>query len=105
MRNIEEDLDQNNNFIVGAFELIYITMNAKDLVENINIRLQLSQSEKENQIKNNLDIIMKSFSEEEQNKVRELYEAKDANLMNILESEMNEIKKAKASILNFLEKN
>jgi hypothetical protein len=105
MRNIEEDLDQNNNFIVGAFELIYITMNAKDLVENINIRLQLSQSEKENQIKNNLDIIMKSFSEEEQNKVRELYEAKDANLMNILESEMNDIKKAKASILNFLEKN
>ena len=48
---------------------------------------------------------MKSFSEEEQNKVRELYEAKDANLMNILESEMNDIKKAKASILNFLEKN
>jgi len=105
MRNIEEDLDQNNNFIVGAFELIYITMNVKDLVENINIRLHLSQSEKENQIKTNLDIIMKSFSEEEQNKVRELYEAKDANLMNILESEMNDIKKAKASILNFLEKN
>ena len=105
MRNIEEDLDQNNNFIVGAFELIYITMNVKDLVENINIRLHLSQSEKENQIKTNLDIIMKSFSEEEQNKVRELYEAKNNNLMNILESEMNDIKKVKASILNFLEKN
>ena len=105
MRNIEEDLDQNNNFIVGAFELIYITMNVKDLVENINIRLQLSQSEKENQIKTNLEIIMKSFTEEEQNKVRELYEAKDANLMNILESEMNDIKKAKTNILNFLEKN
>ena len=105
MRNIEEDLDQNNNFIVGAFELIYITMNVKDLVENINIRLQLSQSEKENQIKTNLEIIMKSFTEEEQNKVRELYEAKDANLMYILESEMNDIKKAKTNILNFLEKN
>ena len=105
MRNIEEDLDQNNNFIVGAFELIYITNNVKDLVENINIRLQLSQSEKENQIKTNLEIIMKSFSEEEQNKVRELYESKDAKLLNILESEMNDIKKAKASILNFLEKN
>ena len=104
MRNIEEDLEQNNNFIVGAFELIYTTMNVKDLVENINIRLQLSQSEKENQIKTNLEIIMKSFTEEEQNKVRELYEAKDSNLMNILESE-NDIKKAKASILNFLEKN
>ena len=105
MRNIEEDLDQNNNFIVGAFELIYITNNVKDLVENINIRLQLSQSEKENQILNKLEIIMKSCSEEEQNKVRELYESKDAKLMNILESEMNDIKKAKASILNFLEKN
>ena len=105
MRNIEEDLDQNNNFILGAFELIYITNNVKDLVENIKIRLELPQSEKENQIKTNLEIIMKSFTEEEQNKVRELYEAKDENLMNILESEMNDIKKAKASILNFLDKN
>ena len=66
--------------------------------------MQLSQVEKENQIKTNLEIIMKSFNEEEQNKVRELYEAKDSNLMNILESEMNDIKKVKSSILNFLEK-
>ena len=87
------------------FELVYITMNVKDLVENINIRLQLSQSEKENQIKTNLEIIMKSFTEEKQNKVKELYEAKDENLMYILESEMNDIKKAKTSILNLLGKN
>ena len=105
MRTIEEDLDQNNHFIVGAFELLYITNNVKDLVENINIRLQLPQNEKQNKIKTNLEIIMKSFNEEEQNKVRELYEAKDVNLMNILESEMDDIKKAKASILNFLDKN
>jgi len=104
MRIIEDDLEQNNNFITGAFELVYITHNVKDLVENLNIRLQLSQIEKENQIKTNLEIIMKSFNEDEQNKVRELYEAKDSNLMNILESEMNDIKKAKSSILNFLEK-
>ena len=104
MRIIEDDLEQNNNFITGAFELVYITHNVTDLVENLNIRLQLSQIEKENQIKTNLEIIMKSFNEDEQNKVRELYEAKDSNLMNILESEMNDIKKAKSSILNFLEK-
>ena len=105
MRIIENDLEQNANFITGSFELVYITMNVKDLVENINIRLQLSQSEKENQIKTNLEIIMKSFTEEKQNKVKELYEAKDENLMYILESEMNDIKKAKTNILNFLEKN
>ena len=46
---------------------------------------------------------MKSFNEEEQNKLRELYEAKDSKLMNILESEMNDIKKVKTSILNILE--
>ena len=102
MRIIENDLEQNANFITGSFELVYITMNVKDLVENINIRLQLSQSEKENQIKTNLEIIMKSFTEEKQNKVKELYEAKDENLMYILESEMNDIKKAKTSILNLL---
>ena len=105
MRIIENDLEQNANFITGSFELVYITMNVKDLVENINIRLQLSQSEKENQIKTNLEIIMKSFTEEKQNKVKELYEAKDENLMYILESEMNDIKKAKTSILNLLGKN
>ena len=104
IRIIDEDLEQNNNFISGVFELVYITKNVRDLVENLNIRLQLSQVEKENQIKTNLEIIMKSFNEEEQNKVRELYEAKDSNLMNILESEMNDIKKVKSSILNFLEK-
>ena len=104
IRIIDEDLEQNNNFISGVFELVYITNNVRDLVENLNIRLQLSQVEKENQIKTNLEIIMKSFNEEEQNKVRELYEAKDSNLMNILESEMNDIKKVKSSILNFLEK-
>ena len=104
IRIIEEDLEQNNSFISGAFELFYITNNVRDLVENLNIKLQLSQSEKENQIKTNLEIIMKSFNEEEQNKVRELYEAKDSNLMDILESEMNDIKKVKSSILNFLEK-
>ena len=48
---------------------------------------------------------MKSFTEEKQNKVKELYEAKDENLMYILESEMNDIKKAKTSILNLLGKN
>ena len=105
MRNIEEDLEQNNNFIIGAFELVYITNNVKDLVENIKIRIENSQSEKENQIKNNLDIIMKSFSEEKQNKLKELYEARNNDLMNIVESEMNDIKKVKASILNFLGKN
>jgi len=105
MRNIEEDLEQNNNFIIGAFELVYITNNVQDLVENIKIRIENSQKEKENQIKNNLDIIMKSFSEEKQNKLKELYEARNNDLMNILESEMNDIKKVKASILNFLGKN
>ena len=103
MRIIEDDLEQNNNFISGAFELVYVTNNVKELVENLNIRLQLSQSEKENQIKTNFEIIMKSFNEEEQNKLRELYEAKDSKLMNILESEMNDIKKVKTSILNILE--
>ena len=103
MRIIEDDLEQNNNFIYGAFELVYVTNNVKELVENLNIRLQLSQSEKENQIKTNFEIIMKSFNEEEQNKLRELYEAKDSKLMNILESEMNDIKKVKTSILNILE--
>ena len=103
MRIIEDDLEQNNNFISGAFELVYVTNNVKELVENLNIRLQLSQSEKENQIKTNFEIIMKSFNEEEQNRLRELYEAKDSKLMNILESEMNDIKKVKTSILNILE--
>ena len=41
MRNIEEDLDQNNQFVVGAFELLFVTMNVEDFVENLNIRLHL----------------------------------------------------------------
>ena len=119
MRNIEEDLDQNNHFVVGTFELLYVIMNVEDFVENLNIRLHLPEGEsaqnqnsnlaiddeKYNQIRNNLENIVKSFSEEDQNKIRELFEKKDINLLNILESEVNDIEKAKASILNFLGKN
>ena len=119
MRNIEEDLDQNNQFVVGTFELLYVIMNVEDFVENLNIRLHLPEGEsgqnqnsalaiddeKYNQIRNNLENIVKSFSEEDQNKIRELFEKKDINLLNILESEVNDIEKAKKSILNFLGKN
>ena len=119
MRNIEEDLDQNNQFVVGTFELLYVIMNVEDFVENLNIRLHMPEGEngqnqnsavaiddeKYNQIRNNLENIVKSFSEEDQNKIRELFEKKDINLLNILESEVNDIEKAKASILNFLGKN
>ena len=55
--------------------------------------------------KNNWEIILKSLSEDDQNKIRELFEKKDIYLLNILESEVNDIEKAKASILNFLGKN
>ena len=58
-----DNLEQNNNFIIGAFELVYITNNVQDLVENIKIRIENSQKEKENQIKNNLDIKNLSFKE------------------------------------------
>jgi hypothetical protein len=120
MRNIEEDLDQNNQFVVGAFELLFVTMNVEDFVENLNIKLHLpgegengqnqnstlpQDDEKYNQIRNNLEIIIKSLSEDDQNKIRELFEKKDIYLLNILESEVNDIEKAKASILNFLGKN
>ena len=119
MRNIEEDLDQNNQFVLGTFELLYVTMNIEDFVENLNIRLHLPEGEsgqnqnsalpiddeKYNQIRNNLENIVKSLSEEDQNKIRELFEKKDINLLNILESEVNDIEKAKKSILNFLGKN
>ena len=44
----------------------------------------MERNEKENQIKNNLDIIMKSLNEKQQNKIKELYDSKDKNLMNIL---------------------
>ncbi len=122
MRNIEEDLDQNNQFVVGAFELLFVTMNVEDFVENLNIRLHLpaegengqnqnpgltqdQDDEKFNQIKNNWEIILKSLSEDDQNKIRELIEKKDIYLLNILESEVNDIEKAKKSILNFLGRN
>jgi hypothetical protein len=119
MRNIEEDLDQNNQFVLGTFELLYVTMNIEDFVENLNIRLHLPEGEsgqnqnsalqiddeKYNQIRNNLENIVKSLSEEDQNKIRELFEKKDINLLNILESEVDDIEKAKTSILNFLGKN
>ena len=119
MRNIEEDLDQNNQFVLGTFELLFVTMNVEDFVENLNIRLHLPEGEagqnqnsslpiddeKYNQIRNNLEIIVKSLSEDDQNKIRELFEKKDTNLLNILESEVNDIEKAKKSILNFLGKN
>ena len=120
MRNIEEDLDQNNQFVSGAFELLYVTMNVEDFVENLNIKLHLPaegengqnansalplDDEKYNQIRNNLEIIVKSLSEDDQNKIRELFEKKDIYLLNILESEVNDIEKAKNSILNFLGKN
>ena len=119
MRNIEEDLDQNNQFVLGTFELLFVTMNVEDFIENINIRLHLPEGEagqnqnsslpiddeKYNQIRNNLENIVKSLSEDEQNKIRELFEKKDSNLLNILESEVNDIEKAKTSILNFLGKN
>ena len=119
MRNIEEDLDQNNPFVLGTFELLYVTMNVEDFVENLNVKLHLPEGEsgqnqnsamaiddeKYNQIRNNLEIIVKSLSEEDQNKIRELFEKKDINLLNILESEVNDIEKAKNSILNFLGKN
>ena len=120
MRSIEEDLDQNNQFILGTFELLYLTMNVEDFVENLNVKLHLPEGgesgqnqnsaiaiddEKYNQIRNNLDTIIKSLSEEDQNKIRELFEKKDINLLYILESEVNDIEKAKNSILNFLGKN
>ena len=119
MRNIEEDLDQNNQFVSGAFELLFVTMNVEDFVENLNIRLHHTEGEngqnqnsalpiddeKYNQIRNNLENIVKSLSEEDQNKIRELFEKKDINLLNILESEVDDIEKAKTSILNFLGKN
>jgi len=119
MRNIEEDLDQNNQFVLGTFELLFVTMNVEDFIENLNIRLHLPEGEagqnqnssipiddeKYNQIRNNLENIVKSLSEDEQNKIRELFEKKDSNLLNILESEVNDIEKAKTSILNFLGKN
>ena len=112
MRSIEEDLDQNNQFVLGTFELLYLTMNVEDFVENLNVKLHLpegengqNQNEKYNQIRNNLDTIIKSLSEEDQNKIRELFEKKDINLLYILESEVNDIEKAKNSILNFLGKN
>ena len=119
MRNIEEDLDQNNQFILGSFELLFVTMNVEDFVENLTIRLHIPEGEngqnqnsavalddeKYNQIRNNLELIVKSLSEDDQNKIRELFEKKDINLLNILESEVNDIEKAKTSILNFLGKN
>ena len=119
MRNIEEDLDQNNQFVLGTFELLFVTMNVEDFIENLNIRLHLPEGEagqnqnssipiddeKYNQIRNNLENIVKSLSEDEQNKIRELFEKKDSNLLNILESEVNDTEKAKTSILNFLGKN
>ena len=119
MRNIEEDLDQNNQFVLGSFELLFVTMNVEDFVENLNIRLHHSEGEngqnqnsalaiddeKYNQIRDNLENIVKSLSEEDQNKIRELFEKKDTNLLNILESEIDDIEKAKKSILNFLGKN
>ena len=112
MRSIEEDLDQNNQFILGTFELLYLTMNVEDFVENLNVKLHLpegengqNQNEKYNQIRNNLDTIIKSLSEEDQNKIRELFEKKDINLLYILESEVNDIEKAKNSILYLLGKN
>ena len=118
MRNIEEDLDQNNQFVLGTFELLFVTMNVEDFIENLNIRLHLPEGEtgqnqnssipiddeKYNQIRNNLENIVKSLSEDEQNKIKELFEKKDSNLLNILESEVNDIEKAKTSILNFLGK-
>ena len=119
MRDIEEDLDQNNQFVLGTFELLFVTMNVEDFIENLNIRLHLPEGEagqnqnssipiddeKYNQIRNNLENIVKSLSEDEQNKIRELFEKKDSNLLNILESEVNDTEKAKTSILNFLGKN
>ena len=104
---------------LGTFELLFVTMNVEDFVENLNIRLHLPEGEagqnqnsslpiddeKYNQIRNNLEIIVKSLSEDDQNKIRELFEKKDTNLLNILESEVNDIEKAKKSILNFLGKN
>ena len=112
MRSIEEDLDQNNQFVLGTFELLYLTMNVEDFVENLNVKLHLpegengqNQNEKYNQIRNNLDTIIKSLSEEDQNKIRELFEKKDINLLYILESEVNDIEKAKNSILYLLGKN
>ena len=62
MRNVEENLEENDNFIEGTFELIQITNNQKDLVENKYTRLQLSQREKENKIKTNLENILEFFN-------------------------------------------
>ena len=45
MRNIEEDLDQNNPFVLGSFELLYVTMNVEDFVENLNVKLHLPEGE------------------------------------------------------------
>ena len=105
MEIIDEDLEQDNNYIIGSFEVFYLTKNVKELVENLNLKLKYSQTEKENQIKNNLDIIMKSFNEKQQNKIKELYDSKDNNLMNILRTEINDIQKAKEGITNLLENN
>ena len=105
MEIIDEDLEQDNNYIIGAFEVFYLSKNVKELVENLNLKLKYSQTEKENQIKNNLDIIMKSFNEKQQNKIKELYDSKDNNLMNILRTEINDIQKAKEGITNLLENN
>jgi len=105
MEIIDEDLEQDNNYIIGSFEVFYLTKNVKELVENLNLKLKYSQTEKENQMKNNLDIIMKSFNEKQQNKIKELYDSKDNNLMNILRTEINDIQKAKEGITNLLENN
>ena len=105
MEIIDEDLEHDNNYIIGTFEVFYLTKNVKELVENLNLKLKYSQTEKENQIKNNLDIIMKSFNEKQQNKIKELYDSKDNNLMNILKTEINDIQKAKEGITNLLENN
>ncbi len=105
MEIIDEDLEHDNNYIIGSFEVFYLTKNVKELVENLNLKLKYSQTEKENQIKNNLDIIMKSFNEKQQNKIKELYDSKDNNLMNILRTEINDIQKAKEGITNLLENN
>ena len=105
MEIIDEDLEHDNNYIIGTFEVFYLTKNVKELVENLNLKLKYSQTEKENQIKNNLDIIMKSFNEKQQNKIKELYDSKDNNLMNILRTEINDIQRAKEGITNLLENN
>ena len=73
---------------------------AKKSIGNINFQSSKNctfEDIRDSQLLNEKKDIYKRF--------KKLYEAKDENLMHILESEMNDIKKAKTSILNLLGKN